>query len=296
MVYEKSLVFKSASEDAFRFSSEPTLSSASVDWQNIRVAYYCQPPGEVSEHQDAEHEICILHSQPNQTIKRTIDGRYQVGQIAKGEITIIPANASHSLSWNFDIQSTILCLDPGFVSRIAYESISPETVELVPIFAQPDTLICQIGAALKSVLETGGVYSRLYADSAATLLASHLLQHYSVKKYSISSYKGGLPNYKLRQAIAYIHDHLNQNLSLSAIAAEVSMSQYHFSRLFKQSMGTSVHQYVIQCRVESAKQLLLHRHLSVTEVAFQVGFSNSSHLSHHFKRVVGVTPKIFLNQ
>ncbi|MDF5714648.1 MAG: AraC family transcriptional regulator [Rhizonema sp. NSF051] len=295
MLYEKSLVFERPWEDAFCLKREPQLESASVGWQDIRVEYHCQPPGEVPEHQDAEHEIYIPHFQRTQAIEWTINGRYQQGQIGKGEIAVIPANASHSLSWNFEAEFTMLCLDPGFVTRIAYESISPESIELVPIFAQPDTLICQIGAALKSVLETGGVYSRLYADSAATLLAAHLLQHYSIKS-ALHSLNGGLPNYKLRLAITYIHDHLEQNLSLSAIAAEVSMSQYHFSRLFKQSMGTSVHQYVIQCRVDCAKQLLLRRHLSITEVAFQVGFSNSSHLTHHFKRIVGVTPKIFLNQ
>lgn len=290
MLYEKSLVFERPWEDAFRLKREPQLESASAGWQDIRVEYHCQPPGEVPDHQDAEHEIHIPHFQRTQAIEWTINGRYQQEQISRDEIAVIPANVSHGLSWNFDAEFTILCLDPGFVTRIAYESISPETVELVPIFAQPDTLICQIAAALKSVLETGGVYSRLYADSAATLLAAHLLQHYSIKKCALHSLNGGLPSYKLRQAIAYIHDHIDQNLSLSAIATEVSMSQYHFSRLFKQSMGTSVHQYVIQCRVECAKQLLLHRHLSITEVAFQVGFSNSSHLSYHFSRWSSVTP------
>ncbi len=296
MLYEKSLVFERAWEDAFRLPREPLLSSASVGWQEIHLEYHCQPPGEAPEHQDAEHEIYIPHFHRAQALQWTIDGRAQQGQIGRGEITLIPANASHSLSWGFDAESTILSLNHGFVSRIAYESNDPDTIELVPIFAQPDPLICQIGAALKSVLETGGIYSRLYADSAATLLAAHLLQHYCVRKGSIRSDNGGLPNYKLRRAIAYIQDHLDQNLSLTEIAAEVSMSQYHFSRLFKHSMGTSVHQYVIRCRVECAKQLLLQHDLSVTEVAFQVGFANPSHLSHHFKRIVGVTPKIFLNQ
>ncbi|MEH2255171.1 AraC family transcriptional regulator [Nostoc sp.] len=283
-------------EDAFRLSREPLLSSTSVGWQDIHLEYHCQPPSEVPEHLDGEHEIYIPHFQCNQAMQWTIDGCYQQRQMGRGEVAIIPAHVSHSLSWNFDAECTIISLAPGFVSRIAYESIEPVTVELIPIFAQLDPLICQVGAALKSVLETDSVYSRLSADSAATLLAAHLLQHYSVRKGSIRTHNGGLPNYKLRRALTYIQEHLDQNLSLSVIAAEVSMSQYHFSRLFKQSMGISVHQYVIQCRVECAKQLLLQHELSVTDVAFRVGFANPSHLSHHFKRIVGVTPKTFLNQ
>ena len=90
----------------------------------------------------------------------------------------------------------------------------------MPTVTQPDPLLCQIRAALEAVLETGGAYSRLSAT--ATLLAAHLLEHYAPRKDFIRSHQGGLPGYKLRRAIAYIHHYLDQNLSLSAIAAEVS--------------------------------------------------------------------------
>jgi AraC family transcriptional regulator len=51
---------------------------------------------------------------------------------------------------------------------------------------------------------------------------------------------------------------------------------------------------VIQCRVERAKQLLLQGELTVAEIAHHLGFTHQSHLSRHFKRLVGVTPKTFL--
>src|SRR5262249_37735707 len=66
---------------------------------------------------------------------------------------------------------------------------------------------------------------------------------------------------------------------------------YHFSRQFKVATGQPPHQYVIARRVERAQQLLQQdRDLSLAEIAACAGFSEQSHFSHHFKRLIGVTP------
>lgn len=291
------LVVTPAAEESYNPPRAPLLSSEKAGWNGIRLEYHCQPPHEAPEHFDAEHEIYIPHFQYPHQIKWTLDGRSQSQQrIASGEIAIVPANVSHGLAWDFEIESTHLSLAPQLVNYTAYESIEPDSIEILPTFAKPDPLVCQIGFALKTVLETDGSHSRLYAESAATMLAAHLLQHYSIRKRIIQDYAGGLPKYKLNRVVDYINAHLDRDLSLAAIAAEANMSRYHFSRLFKQSMGLSVHQYVIQCRVERAKQLLLQGDLNVADIAYQVGFANPSHLSYHFKRLVGVTPKLFSNK
>ncbi len=93
--------------------------------------------------------------------------------------------------------------------------------------------------------------------------------------------------------IDYIQDNLTQDISLEAIANELGISRYYFCRLFKKSTGVSPHQYVIQCRIDRAKKLLSQKHKNIADVALQVGFTNQSHFSKHFKRIVGITPKKF---
>jgi AraC family transcriptional regulator len=83
---------------------------------------------------------------------------------------------------------------------------------------------------------------------------------------------------------------------LEATASEVGMSRYYFARLFKQSTGLSVHQYLIQCRIERAKQLLKQKKIAIANIATQVGFVDQSHFTRYFKRIVGVTPKGFLEK
>ncbi|MDB5312349.1 MAG: marA [Gemmataceae bacterium] len=82
--------------------------------------------------------------------------------------------------------------------------------------------------------------------------------------------------------------------SLGQLAAVARLSPYHFARQFKAATGLPPHQYVIARRVERAKQILQDgTGLSLAEVAAEAGFSDQSHFSHHFKRIVGVTPGQF---
>ena len=74
------------------------------------------------------------------------------------------------------------------------------------------------------------------------------------------------------------------------------MSPHYFSQLFKESTGITPHQYVIRCRIDRAKDLLKQGKLSIAEIAKEVGFVDQSHLHRHFKRLVGVTPKLFFKQ
>lgn len=54
-----------------------------------------------------------------------------------------------------------------------------------------------------------------------------------------------------------------------------------------------LHQYVIRCLVERSKELLMQGEMAIAEVAREVGFVDQSHLTRHFKRLVGITPKTF---
>lgn len=130
----------------------------------------------------------------------------------------------------------------------------------------------------------------------ASALAAHLLKYYCTKQHILRDDRGGLPKHKLRQVIDYINAYLNQDLSIANLAQLTQMSSHYFGRLFKQSMGISPYQYIIQRRVERAKQLLLNDNLTISEIAQSVGFAHQSHLNYHFKRLVRATPRQFQEQ
>jgi AraC family transcriptional regulator len=124
----------------------------------------------------------------------------------------------------------------------------------------------------------------------------HLYRYYSTQNKPLREVEGGLPKHKLKLVLDYIHDYLDQDLSLADLAALVEMSPHYFARLFKQSTGFTPHQYVIRTRVERAKQLLLQGKLTIAQIAYSVGFAHQSHLNRHFKRHLGLTPKTLLKK
>ena len=133
----------------------------------------------------------------------------------------------------------------------------------------------------------------MYAESVATMLAVHLLRRYSVHQPIIQERTGGLSQSSLKAALAYIYDNLEQNISLTEIAAIVQLSPHYFATLFRQSTGVAPHQYLTQCRIERAKQLLQKQTLSVVQVSHQVGFQSQSHFAKVFRKHVGVSPKLY---
>ena len=101
---------------------------------------------------------------------------------------------------------------------------------------------------------------------------------------------------RLRRVLEFIHANLDRNIHLEELAETAGMSAFHFAKLFKLSTGKTPHQYLLQCRLERAKQLLRDPRVSLSEVSLQIGFADQSHLTTVFRRFVGVTPSKFRSQ
>lgn len=273
----------------------PLVSSYQAEWTNIFLAYYQLPACKIPKHHLNQHTFTICTESGNPSlIECCLDNQLKRYYFQDGDIIFCPADVSKSLAWEQRNSCLLLALEPQLVEQVAYESSNAKHVEFSPQFKVIDPLIQHLAYALKSELESGCLSGRLYAESAAVMLALHLLKINSPSRQSTQEYKGGLPMHKLTQLVEYIDECLDQNIGLSELAQVVNMSQYHFARLFKQSVGITPHRYLIKQRVERAKQLLQQCDLSIADIALRCGFANQGHLGYHFKRLMKVTPKAFL--
>ena len=132
--------------------------------------------------------------------------------------------------------------------------------------------------------------NQLTLSTASTLLLTHLVQHYSNVQWQLPTVTGGLAPVALRNVLEYIESHLGEPLLLCDLAAQVSLSEYHFARMFRKSMGVAPHQFVMQRRMARAKALLLSSNQSLTDIALACGFNSASHFSNRFKAAKGITP------
>jgi AraC-like DNA-binding protein len=95
---------------------------------------------------------------------------------------------------------------------------------------------------------------------------------------------------RLCRARRFIDESYDQPLDLAEISKQACLSRYHFLRLFRDTFATTPHQYLIQRRIEKAKELLRAPKPSVTDVCFEVGFQSLGSFSSLFRRCVGHAP------
>jgi AraC family transcriptional regulator len=270
----------------------------SLGWNGLHLELHQQPTFATDEHHHTMHVLaCGLIGSSNQNAPgvRSLDGKRLQERRDAGDIAIIPAGVTHSCSWDAPAQFMVLAVEPTLLKQVGQDWVNPDQIELIPRFmSESDAFIQNALFTLKAEAEQGGMASHLLIDSIKTALAIHLLRNYCATRPKLSSYTNGLPQSKLALVKDYINNHLHQDLKLDEIAAIAQLSPYHFLRLFKQSMGITPHQYILQGRLNQAKYLLQQSELSIAEIAAQTGFCDQSHLTRYCKRMIGVTPRQLL--
>lgn len=97
----------------------------------------------------------------------------------------------------------------------------------------------------------------------------------------------------LRRVRAYIDDHIGERISLDELARQAGVSRSYFARQFRLSTGESPMGYLRRIRIERSKIILQTRATTVGAVAASLGFSDQSHFTRMFSRVVGVPPGVY---
>ncbi len=270
----------------------------SSGWDNIYYEHHQQPKFDTPEHQGTWHVIAhcpAVEVLGERSGERWLDGKLKTEARNQGDIAVIPAGISQRCNWNTFAQFTILAIAPTLLEQVGQDLVNCDRIELIPHYmTEQDILIQGIFGALRQELEFGQIGGYLLIDSLKTALAIHLLRNYCTTQPRLSNYTDGLSKPKLQQVTQYINEHLHEEVKLVEISAIAQISPYHFLRLFKQSMGITPHQYILQRRIDKAKYLLQKSELSIADIAFRVGFCDQSHLTQYFKRIVGVTPRQFL--
>jgi AraC family transcriptional regulator len=275
------------------------LSSQQIGWNGIIVEQYQAPPNRIGEQTPGallEHWLTFPSVKPIHLVQQHGE-RWHESIVKQRDLVLVPAGQTTYWRVPTDCPLSILSmyLQPELVTKTAASAdLNPDRIELMDCFSQSDPHLYQVAMMLLAEIKSGGIMGKLYVESLIQVLGIHLLRHYSVLQPVIADRYSLTPT-KLKNAINYIHDHLDGDLSMVQIASSVNTSPTHFARLFKTATGISLHQYVIQQRVNRAKLLLETTNLPISNIAAQVGFANASHLAHHCKRQTGMTPRQIAN-
>ena len=278
------------------FPGEPCAASDRLRWVGLEaLRYRDQPPNEAFQPPLTHHSLLLFLHTPKE-FEMQCDGVNRVVSPRAGSILVVPAGSPVRYRWSSHSDSLHVFLEPGLVERVAAEAFDLDAVR-APVPPLDGMDLPRLRAAMLAVndeLTAGAAGGRLAAESLANLLAVNLIRNASAPRLPAGKTDGVLPRGKLRAVVEYIEEHLDAGPTLEQMAAAAHLSAYHFARRFKAATGLPPHQYVVARRVERARQLLEEGgDLSLAAIGVRVGFSDQSQFSHHFKRLVGVTPGRF---
>jgi AraC family transcriptional regulator len=155
---------------------------------------------------------------------------------------------------------------------------------------EDDLVVAQITKSILPFLGRSDAPSVLALDQFSLILGAHLIQQYGVLQKTARPSKGGLAPWQKRRACELLHENIDGRIRLSHVARECGLSVSHFARSFKTSFGISTHQWLIQHRIEHAKELMAQTAISLIEIAVQSGFNDQAAFTRTFHQLVGVSP------
>ena len=174
------------------------------------------------------------------------------------------------------------------------ESMDRPGLELRKTIFAIDSSVGFLAQAIADNLLNAENPSRLYVDSLCTAAVAKLISRFS--NCETPTYVShGLSAWRLKKVREFIDAHLEQHVSLSDLANAAGLSQMHFASQFRKACGTRPHEYLLQQRIERAKDLLLNTRSSLLEIALAVGFETHSHFTNTFKRFTGAAPAEWRN-
>ncbi|MTK05716.1 MAG: helix-turn-helix transcriptional regulator [Hungatella sp.] len=127
------------------------------------------------------------------------------------------------------------------------------------------------------------------------LLSTKILLYELVEKLFAFSEKSleKKPKDWIEEVLLYIHEHLEDNLSVSEIAEHFKMGGKQFSYSFQKKIGLPPKRYIMEVQLKKAKELLSESSLSIAEISRRIGYEDALHFSRMFKRSTGIAPSVF---
>lgn len=278
----------------FKFTefAEPALTfGRRREWGPLSACEVHAEPGRYPGSVMTDHRI-IFYLTPAVPTDCACEDVHQRRIGAPYDFDMVPGGASGFWEDHAPCDMVSVRLAPSLVSSTAEALALPrDRTNLVPRIGARDPLVEHVVRALMAELEAPAPAGRIYADGLAVALTTRLLQNFSTIG---AAGRQTLSKPQVRRLVEFVEANLESDLTLEQLAHVVGMSIPHLTTLFRRTMGQSVHAYVMERRVQRARQLLLDRQMSIAEVALETGFAHQSHLARWMRRLLGVTPSDIL--
>ncbi|MDF2926161.1 MAG: response regulator [Paenibacillaceae bacterium] len=235
-----------------------------------------RPRGEAAERMNTQQDVNGQGMPPTGTVNRA---RQQL--IAAQTAGFIQAGETEALKRYLAQQIDTICNSPGDEWKMEALSLG---------FALQETARRHLGAQYSPQAITSRI-ERLHECRGMAKVQDWLTEETDQFLEVLTDWQKKYGTRSVVTAIRYIEEHYAEPLNLAEVAAQAHLSAAYFSHLFKKETGRSFVTFLIEVRMEKAKQLLANTGLNVTEVSGIVGYDLPNYFAKLFKQYCGLTPK-----
>jgi AraC family transcriptional regulator len=275
--------------------SEPLLGSPIILAGGCEISFTWLRPTIFREHRHRRLQIVISGEDARiETRWRMRDGRRGHANLDGSHVWFVPGGMWHGADWHR--AAGIIAIQVGTEAERKFlpEPLTNPTVAPLDDYSTAVPLIGELCANIWEECRLPGPADRLTAGGMAQALAGHVLRAHRSSRDRGDPQQWRMMRGHIAKVREHIETHLDEDLSLNALAAVAGLSPSYFGQVFRAAIGLPPAAYVMGARVRRARELLRTGKHSATEVAHIAGFSSQQVMTTSFRRLLGTLPSVYL--
>jgi AraC family transcriptional regulator len=261
----------------------------------LNLEYFEADPAAMPREVFDQHHLLLNLRNRAMRVENWRDEVHRDFSLRPGEIILTPAGIRSGWHWHEKSKVIVITILPAMLDRFSNSELGVllEARQLRDTPQALDTVLCQLGTMLLDALRMRSNSSEVMFETLARIFLVKLIQRYGEIKADELEFSRGFTAGHYKRVLDYVADNFGGPITVDDMARVAGLSPAHFSRVFKEALGDSPHQFVLDYRIEQARRMLAASRHTLSEIAHHCGFADQAHFNRVFKRLTGKTPRAF---
>lgn len=270
---------------------EVLAASDGLGWSDVSLRAYRYRGLDVAVPPMATFMI-VSYKRGSTRVQRRFEGRWTRTECHPGDVSLLTRAQQSHWHWTNEIDVAHAYLSDALMSRVAADVLGRpiSEVRLHDLLRAHDPLVSTLVDAMIGEATGEAIGGAMYAEALSTQLAVHLLRKYASVSYRAPVCAGGLSPATCRRLKEYVQTRLHESITLAELADLAGTGPWTFGRRFRHSFGQAPHAWVMQQRLERAREMLGQGTMALKQIASACGFFDQAHLTRVMRTRLGTTP------
>lgn len=259
----------------------------------IHLEFFEAKAADMPRERFAQHHILVNLREEPQEVMNWREGTLHETNLTHNDVVITPAGLESGWRWHVRSKVIIITIVPAELQRFAERELGLLLTDrqLQDVAQANDPDLTSAAELLLEALRSRSTGSEVMYESLARVFTVKLLESYGEEAAAEARFSNAFTPRHYKRVLDFVAERFGDSVAIAEMARAAGLSEAHFSRQFRKTIGDSPHQFLMRFRVERAAAMLADEARPLSEIAAACGFSDQAHLTRLFKRFVGETPR-----